>query len=114
MATGPSWRRAAALGLGLFAVYCANGREIGSGDTVPALLQPIAVLRGDGFALDRFRHLWPDGLPYMIAIQAIGAFHYPSSYNVGPRNIDLDQARLWSWRDGELARGLREGAHRWE
>jgi hypothetical protein len=60
------WRRIA-LGLGLWLVYVANGREIGAGDTVPALLQPIGVARGDGLALDRFepvlRSFEPDRFP---------------------------------------------------
>jgi hypothetical protein len=47
-----------------------------------------------------------------IAIQAIGAFCYPSSW-YGPSN-DNDLARLWSWRDTELTRCLREGPHGWE
>lgn len=62
------------LGLGLFAVFVANGREIGAGDTVPNMLLPIAVLRGDGLALNRFADLWPiwqgayDGdLPYFVS-----------------------------------------------
>jgi hypothetical protein len=49
-----------------------------------------------------------------IAIQAIGAYYYPSSYNAAPVNIDLQHERLWSWRDGELARCLREGPRGWE
>jgi hypothetical protein len=48
-----------------------------------------------------------------IAIQAFGAFHYPSSFNHSP-NVDHHHERLWSWRDGELARGWREGPHGWE
>ena len=36
-----------ALALGLWLAYMANGREIGAGDTIPALLQPIGVARGD-------------------------------------------------------------------
>ena len=48
------WRRRIALGLGLWLAYMANGREIGAGDTIPTLLQPIGVARGDGLALDRF------------------------------------------------------------
>jgi hypothetical protein len=49
-----AWRRRVALGAGLWLVYAANGREIGAGDTVPAMLQPIALARRDGVALDRF------------------------------------------------------------
>jgi len=47
------WRRRIGLAVGLWLAYAANGREMGAGDTQPALLQPIAVARGDGLALDR-------------------------------------------------------------
>ena len=50
----------------LFCVYTANGRESGAGDTVPALLLPISILRGDGATLDRFAGLWPVRLPYFV------------------------------------------------
>jgi hypothetical protein len=46
-----------------------------------------------------------------IAIQAVGAWCYPSSFNNTPNSIDHQHQRLWSWRDGEIARCLREGAH---
>ncbi len=47
-------RTSALLFLGLFLIYSANGREIGAVDTVGNVLLPIALLRGDGFALNRF------------------------------------------------------------
>jgi hypothetical protein len=56
-----SWRtRALALlwCAGVFAAYLSNGREIGGGDSVPAKYLIGAILRGDGFYLDRYR----DGL----------------------------------------------------
>jgi hypothetical protein len=49
-----AWPRRIALGLGLWLAYMANGREVGAGDTIPAILQPIGVARGDGLRLDRF------------------------------------------------------------
>jgi len=70
----PRLRTAVLLGLGLFGVFVVNGREIGAGDTVPNKLLPVAVLRGDGFALDRFGHLWPlwsggsGRLPYFVSV----------------------------------------------
>jgi hypothetical protein len=60
------WVRAIALGIGLFLIYMANGREIGAADTIPALLQSVSILRGDGLAVDRFQHLWPNKLPFMF------------------------------------------------
>jgi hypothetical protein len=46
-----------------------------------------------------------------IAIQAIGAFCYPSSWNEFPGPVDLHHERLWDWRDTELHRALQEGPH---
>jgi hypothetical protein len=39
-----------------------------------------------------------------IAVQIIGAFCYPSSWNLHPRDVDLHHERLWDWRDTELSR----------
>lgn len=73
---GPPLRTAVLLGLGLFAIFVINGREIGAGDVVPNKLLPIAVLRGDGLTLNRFNHLWglwsgaSDRLPYFVSVDA--------------------------------------------
>ena len=45
---------------------------------------------------------------FSIAVQLIGAFCYPSSWNLQPRNVDLHHERLWDWRDTELSRSLIE------
>jgi hypothetical protein len=45
---------------------------------------------------------------FSIAIQLIGAFCYPSSWNIQPQNVDLHHERLWDWRDTELSRSLNE------
>lgn len=45
---------------------------------------------------------------FSIAVQIIGAFCYPSSWNFQPRNVDLHHERLWDWRDTELSRSLIE------
>jgi len=50
-------------------VYSANLREIGAGDTVPALLLPVAILRGDGLNLSRFAALWPGRLPWYVTLK---------------------------------------------
>jgi hypothetical protein len=44
-----------------------------------------------------------------IAIQVIGAFCYPSSWNKIPSNVDVRHERLWDWRDTEISRCLEEG-----
>ena len=45
---------------------------------------------------------------FSIAVQFIGAFCYPSSWNLQPRNVDLHHERLWDWHDTELSRCLIE------
>lgn len=43
-------------------------------------------------------------------VQLSGILWYPrGAWNSYPRSIDLDQARLWSWRDNPLLRMWREG-----
>ena len=45
---------------------------------------------------------------FSIGVHAIGAFCYPSTWNIQPRNVDLHHDRLWDWRDTELSRCLIE------
>ena len=44
-----------------------------------------------------------------IGVQAIGAFCYPSSWNLKPANVDLHHERLWDWRDNPVSRCLLDG-----
>jgi hypothetical protein len=46
---------------------------------------------------------------FAIAVQCLGAFCYPSSWNRSPVNVDQAHERLWDWRDTELTRCWREG-----
>jgi hypothetical protein len=41
-----------------------------------------------------------------IGVQALGAWCYPSGWNLHPANVDLHHERLWDWRDTELLRCL--------
>ena len=43
-----------------------------------------------------------------IAVQLIGAYCFPSSWNLEPVNVDFRHERLWDWRDNELSRCLVE------
>ena len=43
---------------------------------------------------------------WAIAVQALGAFCYPTDWNLRPANVDLHHERLWDWRDTELSRCL--------
>ncbi len=71
---------------GVYAIYLANGREVGSGDSVPAKYLSCALIRGDGFYLDRYQRdvlkWWPHStIPYYVAIVD---GHYVSRYPIGP------------------------------
>ncbi len=45
---------------------------------------------------------------WSMALQALGAFYYPSSWNLAPRSVDLHHERLWDWGDCEVTRCLYE------
>ena len=47
-------------------------------------------------------------IAFSIGVHAIGAFCYPSAWNLSPANVDLHHERLWDWRDTELSRCLIE------
>jgi hypothetical protein len=47
-------------------------------------------------------------ISFSIAVQSVGAFCYPRSWNLQPRNVDQHHERLWDWRDSELSRSLSE------
>ena len=51
------------------AVYLANGRTIGSGDTVPNTLLAAGIADGQGLMLDRYRPMVAPGpaIPYWAA-----------------------------------------------
>ena len=75
----------------VFTAYMANGREIFSGDTVPAKYLTFALVRGEGFYLDRYRReafkVWPNpSMPYYL--QMVDG-HYVSQYPVGPAILAL-------------------------
>jgi hypothetical protein len=89
-----TWRTtvlALAWSAGVFAIYLANGREIWSGDSVPAKYLTCALVRGDGFYLDRYRpevlKWWPyPSTPYYLS-EVDG--HYVSRYPIGPVLVAL-------------------------
>ena len=77
-------------------VYLANGRSIGSGDTLPARYLPWSILREGNFDLDEFPDLYEgdaalsapllDGVPYYLAYRA---GHYVSTYGAGAALVAL-------------------------
>src|SRR5262249_7732919 len=81
--------------LPLFAILLGFGL-----DASLARLRPLLVVFGMAMAV-------------AVAIQVVGAFCYPSSWNLQPADVDLHHARLWDWSDNELSRCLREGPKPW-
>jgi hypothetical protein len=78
------WPSSIILGIVIALAYLANGREIGAFDTIPTTLLPLAIIRGDGLRLDRFRPLlreWGTPLPVFVT-ESFG--HIISRYPVGP------------------------------
>jgi hypothetical protein len=85
-----------ALFVSVFAVYLANGRVVGAGDTLPARYLPFSVLRQQNFDLDEFptlhgesaRRTYPvlDGVPYFLRHRD---GHYVSAYSPGPSILAL-------------------------
>lgn len=77
--------------LTVLAVYLANGRTIGAGDTLPASYLPWSLIRHWALDLDRFpslhdegaRAVFPllDGIPYYLRYRN---GHYRSAYSPGP------------------------------
>lgn len=100
--THPAWVAigAFALWLGLFTVYTANRRAAGAGDTVPATLLAVALVRGDGPVLDRFDDILrtPTGQLPGYAQDARG--HAVSRYPIGPALMaaPLVAPQVW-WLD---------------
>ena len=45
---------------------------------------------------------------------AHGAFETPCGWHEKPIEVDLDESRLWSWRDPQLLRCLRAGPRPFE
>ena len=83
------WPATLILGTVVALVYLANGREIGAFDTTPTTLVPLAIMRGDGLYLDRFRPLlrvWGTPLPVFVT-ESNG--HIISRYPVGPALVAL-------------------------
>lgn len=83
-------------------------------DAVPIL----AVLLGFGldWARARSRSLtaaFAATVAFSVAIQTIGAFCYPSTWNLTPIDVDRRPSRVWDWSDTEVARCLRDGVHPW-
>jgi hypothetical protein len=83
-AAGRPGRRAAALFLACCVAYSANGREISSGDTVPARLVAVSLVEDLRLDLDRFVHEPLPGVPLnWYSVVRVGD-HHLSAYPIMP------------------------------
>jgi hypothetical protein len=74
----------------------------------------FAILLGFGLDEARARRrpllvVFGMSIAVSLVIQTVGAFCYPSSWNLHPANVDLHHERLWDWSDNELTRCVLEG-----
>ena len=87
----------------------------------PRLLGDILPAVALGF-VPMWRRLWRPGvgrvlavllLSWSVAVQAVGAFYYPSprdvDWDITPQDVDQVHERLWDWRDSQLLRLLQNG-----
>lgn len=82
-------------------------------DAMPLFAVVLALAIEHG--MQRTRWLLPAlgcGAAWAILLQAVGAYCYPSSWNLSPTNVDRDHSRLWDWSDTEVRRCLREARER--
>jgi hypothetical protein len=78
-------------------------------DVIP--LFAILLAAGLDLALDRSRllvGLMALTIAWSVGAQLVGAFCFPSTWNLHPVDVDQAHERLWDWRDTELSRCLSE------
>ncbi|MGZ3301804.1 MAG: hypothetical protein ACXWO3_13200, partial [Isosphaeraceae bacterium] len=79
-----NWISALVLGLGLTAVYAANGRNLGNYDTAPTTMMLLTLARGEGVYLDRFRLLLHDANRVLPVFVKPWRGHILSRYPAAP------------------------------
>ncbi len=75
-------------------------------EAMPLFALLLALVR------ERRPRLWGPALVTVVlstAIQGVGAFYYPSTWNNGPPSVDHAHERLWNWSDSELSRCFEDG-----
>jgi hypothetical protein len=106
------------VGIGTIAMFAVwwGGHSFGPrlvADILPALVLGLVPIWPAVWGSRAGRALLVAAFAASVAVEAIGAFHYPSprdvEWNVSPRNVDQAHERLWDWRDPQLVRLLRNG-----
>jgi len=107
-----------AVGVGTVAMFSVwwGGHSFGPrlvADVLPALVLGLVPVWTSVWGSRAGRMLLLAAFAASIAVEAIGAFHFPSAraveWNTSPRNVDQAHDRLWDWRDPQLLRLLRNG-----
>ena len=107
-----------AVGIGTIAMFSVwwGGHSFGPrlvADVLPALVLGFVPVWPAVWRSRLGRALLLAAFVASVGVEAVGAFHYPSSrnadWNVSPRNVDQAHDRLWDWRDPQLLRLLRNG-----
>lgn len=76
-------------------------------DAVPLLAVMLAFLLDEARARARVLIVLAAlTIAWSVGIQALGAFRYPSDWNLRPENVDRHHERLWDWKDTEIVRCL--------
>ena len=107
-----------AVGIGTIAMFSVwwGGHSFGPrlvADVLPALVLGLVPIWPAAWGSRLGRALLLATFAASVAVEAVGAFHFPSpravEWNTSPRNVDQAHDRLWDWRDPQLLRLLRNG-----
>jgi hypothetical protein len=83
------WWTSLAVGVALLLIYLSNHRDLGTNDTVATTLLPVALVRGDGLVLDRFRPVLRERDGTLPAFVARWHGRLVSRYPVAPAFVIL-------------------------
>jgi hypothetical protein len=107
-----------AVGVGTIAMFSVwwGGHSFGPrlvADVLPALVLGLVPVWPTVWVSRPGRALLLAAFAASIAVEAIGAFYFPSpravEWNTSPRNVDQAHDRLWDWRDPQLVRLVGNG-----
>ena len=107
-----------AVGVGTIALFSVwwGGHSFGPrlvADVLPALVLGVVPIWPAVWPSRLGRALLLATFAASVAVEGVGAFHYPSprgvDWNSSPRNVDQAHERLWDWRDSQLLRLLQNG-----
>jgi len=101
-------RAALVLAVALFLVYMANGKRVGTQDSIPAQYLPHSIVHEGDLDFNEFTHLYQDGKPYYLLRRGDT---YLSSYPVMPGILAVPvhlAAHLFGGADGPESLEMQE------